>query len=307
MPLVKLQLAIPSPAIRDSLKKVYLSVSDQVAISRNLRYRGPVHFGNNSHAFRVQIDAYSYVAHHSTVITSSIGRYCSVAHNVDMGMGFHVIDQPSTSSSMFNNRLFMYYSGDIPVPNPVFAENGGDTNEITVGNDVWIGAHTRFPKSVTIGHGAVIGTGTVVTKDIPPYAVVVGGGSSGSQRIVRYRFSDEIISDLMDIRWWDYDVPRMVASGIKVPRTKAEDFISFFKNEDREKLIPLSEPWLLVSIPNSDTAYIFPTEPDTFMDFNYVEVDDDGKAIRALFHIDKDLANMRDHMLKSLGEEQKKG
>ena len=43
------------------------------------------------------------------------------------------------------------------------------------------------------------------------------------------------------------------------------------------------------------------------MDFNYVEVDDDGKAIRALFHIDKDLANMRDHMLKSLGEEQKKG
>ena len=75
----------------------------------------------------------------------------------------------------------------------------------------------------------------------------------------------------------------MVAAGLNIPRTKVEDFISFFKNEERENLIRLSEPWRLVCLPDGNTAYIFPTEPDTFMDFNHVEVDDNGQAVRAMF------------------------
>ncbi|MCK0535960.1 MULTISPECIES: CatB-related O-acetyltransferase [unclassified Anaerobiospirillum] len=282
MALVSLKSSIVSPELSRKLSSLHLNLGGQNHISRNLKFRGPVCLFQNVTAFRLQIDAYSYICTGSKAVTCSIGSYCCIAHNVEIGMGRHLFHHPSVSQSLFRNNCFMNYSGNIPDNDPDMAALGGETNEVKIGNDVWIGADVKFPNDVTVGHGAVIGTNTVITKDVPPYAVVVGGGYHSSQRIVKYRFSDEIISDLLDLKWWEYDVPRMVAAGLNIPRTKVEDFISFLKNEERENLIRLSEPWRLVCLPDGNTAYIFPTEPDTFMDFNYVEVDDNGHALSAM-------------------------
>jgi hypothetical protein len=71
-----------------------------------------------------------------------------------------------------------------------------------IGNDVWIGANAVIMRGVTIGDGAVIGAGAVVTKDVPPYAVMVGVPA----KQIRSRFDPEIVDGFREIRWWDFDL-----------------------------------------------------------------------------------------------------
>jgi serine acetyltransferase len=72
---------------------------------------------------------------------------------------------------------------------------------ITIGNDVFIGMNVTVLDGVVIGDGAVIGAGAVVSKNIPPYAVAIGNPI----HILRYRFSPEVISELLMIQWWRFD------------------------------------------------------------------------------------------------------
>jgi chloramphenicol O-acetyltransferase type B len=72
--------------------------------------------------------------------------------------------------------------------------------EIHIGNDVWIGQKAIIFAGVTVGDGACIGAFTIVTKNIPPYSVVVG-----HSRIVRTRFSAEDVEFLLKLKWWDFD------------------------------------------------------------------------------------------------------
>ena len=72
---------------------------------------------------------------------------------------------------------------------------------ITIGNDVWIGDGAFIKNGVTIGDGAIIGARAVVTKDIPPYAIVVGVPA----KILKYRFSEQIIDRLLNTKWWNLD------------------------------------------------------------------------------------------------------
>jgi len=72
--------------------------------------------------------------------------------------------------------------------------------ECVIGNDVWIGCNSTILRGVTIGNGAVIGANSLVNKDVPPYAIVVGSPA----KIIKYRFDEEIIQALLKIKWWDY-------------------------------------------------------------------------------------------------------
>ena len=75
-------------------------------------------------------------------------------------------------------------------------------NHVVIGNDVWVGQNVIITASVSyIGDGAVIGAGAVVTKDVPPYAVVVGVPAT----ILKFRFDDEQIKVLQELKWWDWD------------------------------------------------------------------------------------------------------
>lgn len=112
----------------------------------------------------------------------TIGSYCSIAAGVlFIAAGEHPMSLVST-----------YPFGG--------AARDQTKGPITVGNDVWIGSRAIVLSGVTIGHGAVVGAGSVVTKDVPPYAVVAGNPA----RLIRYRFEPEVIADLLAIRWWDW-------------------------------------------------------------------------------------------------------
>lgn len=77
--------------------------------------------------------------------------------------------------------------------------------DVVVGNDVWVGANAMLASGVTIGDGAVVGSMAMVTRDVPPYAIVGGNPA----RVIRYRFAPEVIEALLQIRWWDWPVEKV--------------------------------------------------------------------------------------------------
>ena len=96
-----------------------------------------------------------------------------------------------------------------------------DTKLTIIGADVWVGARATIVAGVRIGIGAVIGTGSVVTHDVPPYSIVAGVPA----KVVRYRFSEDVIEKLLDSKWWE--LPDTV---IKKAATEFKDPIKFLEN-----------------------------------------------------------------------------
>lgn len=145
--------------------------------------------------FHSTIDDYSYVGDHCRVIHAHIGKFCSIAGDyTQIGMGNHSLDYISTSSifSAKRNGTGISWSD-----NTVFEE----FEEISIGNDVWIGSSVKIMPGVHVGNGAVIGAGAIVTKDVPPYAIVVGVPA----KIIRYRFPEDVIIQLENSKWWELD------------------------------------------------------------------------------------------------------
>jgi virginiamycin A acetyltransferase len=130
---------------------------------------------------------------------TKIGRYCSFAKGMRILNHNHPIDFKSTSP-IFVHPVFGHCKEWLVKFNP-----------LEIGNDVWVGANAVIlPEVSKIGDGAVIGAGAVVTKDVPPYAVVLGNPA----RVVKYRFSEDRIKELLAERWWDRDIDEL-ASDIK--------------------------------------------------------------------------------------------
>ena len=100
---------------------------------------------------------------------------------------------------------------------------------MSIGNDVWIGSDVRIIDGVSIGDGAVVAAGSVVTKDVPPYAIV-GGVSS---KIIRYRFDDATIKQLLELKWWNMHEDWIKENADKF--TSIEAFLESIRNEVTKK------------------------------------------------------------------------
>jgi chloramphenicol O-acetyltransferase type B len=128
-----------------------------------------------------------------------VGSFCSIGSGaafIMAGNQGHRHDWISTFPFYFMNEV------------PAFAGAGngyapaGDT---VIGNDVWIGSEAIVMPGVSIGHGAVIGTRALVTRDVEPYAIV--GGNPG--KVIRKRFGDADIARLLEMAWWDWSDDRL--------------------------------------------------------------------------------------------------
>lgn len=117
------------------------------------------------------------------------GNYCSIAQNVKIFRANHPLNY-FTLHPLFYNPFFGYVKTDQL-----------DRPTLKIGHDVWIGESTIILPSVkTIGNGAVIGAGSIVTKDVPPYSVVAGNPA----KVIKIRFSDEKIKKLEATKWWEW-------------------------------------------------------------------------------------------------------
>ncbi len=139
------------------------------------------------------IGSFTYLNRNILMQNSRIGNYCSIANDVMIGLGAHTLELFSTSPLFYkkNNPLFLKVVQDDLIFN--------EYKEITIEDDVWIGAGSIILDGVKIGYGAVIAAGAVVTKDVPPYAIVAGVPA----RIVKYRIKDDKVREkLLDTKWW---------------------------------------------------------------------------------------------------------
>lgn len=143
---------------------------------------------------KIQMGRYSYVGHDSSIFNTQIGSFCSISDHVFIGGPEHPIDWVSTSPVFQNVKK--RGSG----PSKRFALGVlPEIKQTIIGNDVWIGHNVTIIQGVTVGNGAIVGAGSVVTKDVPPYAIVGGVPA----KIIRYRFDNSIITELLRTSWWD--------------------------------------------------------------------------------------------------------
>lgn len=98
--------------------------------------------------------------------------------------------------------------------------------DIVIGNDVWIGAKSTIMSGIKISDGVVVGAGSTVTKDVPPYAIVAGNPA----KIIKYRFSEDIIEQLLQIKWWEWDENKIKENAMLMWSPNIEIFIKKFKN-----------------------------------------------------------------------------
>lgn len=132
----------------------------------------------------------------------TIGKFCQLAY----GTKFILSDANHQMNGFSAFPFFIF--GKMGEGCPEWAEyelglpNKGDT---VIGNDVWFGHESVIMPAVKVGDGAIIGARAVVTKDVPPYAVVGGNPA----KIIRKRFSDEVIDQLLKIRWWDWSYDKI--------------------------------------------------------------------------------------------------
>lgn len=138
------------------------------------------------------IGRYTYTCYDDEIVNCEIGQFCSISDEVVIGGAEHPIAWVSTSPVFQNVK----HSG----PKRKFSEFDFEGIKKTViGNDVWIGRRAIIKAGVTVGDGVVIGSGSVVTKDIPPYAIVGGVPA----KILKYRFGEETIKELLQSEWWN--------------------------------------------------------------------------------------------------------
>lgn len=157
-----------------------------------------------------------------------IGAFCSIADDVIIfGGGEHRLDWVTT------------YPLRIALNSPGAGQDGHPHTKgrTVIGNDVWIGHGAMVVSGVTVGDGACIGAGAVVSKDVPPYAIVAGNPA----RVVRTRFEPHAIAQLLKIRWWTWPIDKIRAFQSLLCADDIGAFIAAASRAD-DSTLPITNP-----------------------------------------------------------------
>ena len=161
---------------------------------------------------------FSYIANSSNIWNTVIGKYCCIGSNVKCGLGVH----PSNTYVSIHPIFYsLERQSQITFADKQYFE---ESKKNVIGNDVWVGANVIINGGVEIGDGAIIASGSIVTKNVPPYAIVGGVPA----KIIKYRFAEDEIEFLLKYKWWElepkflkknilffHDIKKLLKSNIK--------------------------------------------------------------------------------------------
>lgn len=159
---------------------------------KNITFGKEAYIGGNSQIYGTRLDLGDYTGIENLIVIGSqpvhIGKYCALAGHLTIITSNHILDKPNIQARLQN----LYFQDSMDD-----ARKGG----VTIGNNVWIGLHALILPGVTIGDGAVVGAGSVVTKSVEPFTIVAGNPA----KVIRKRFSEKTIQKLLDDPWWEWD------------------------------------------------------------------------------------------------------
>jgi len=228
----------PSKAIRDILKQLLLDAArPQIAATLDDEQKNHPLWDRYLNCFRKNkaiehpmqtwtppiqhVGRFTYAAPdtHIQSIGTVIGSFCSIGQRVVIGHGKHPKDFLSSSPFFYFDELG-FKTKEMPTYDGFWF-----IEPVTIGNDVWIGDGVWIRNGVTIGDGAILGARAVITKDVPPYAIVAGVPAN----VIGYRFDEKTIQALLDSKWWNLtdDVIRQIPFD---DIQKAVEFLANVKN-----------------------------------------------------------------------------
>lgn len=161
---------------KDCLLRGRITLEQNAHLSRGCQLFGDVHVGEGS----------KFNQHIEVVGELDVGKYCALAPDILFQQKNHEIHKPAMQGRFYGRVL------DSELEHM-------ESGPISIGNDVWIGARSIVLSGVTIGDGAVVGAGSIVTDDVEPYSVVAGVPASQ----IKWRFPEEVREKFMEIEWWE--------------------------------------------------------------------------------------------------------
>ena len=166
--------------------------------------RGPLYLNRHSQV-GPDVDAGKYLGMNEScfIARATIGAFCAIGARTSINPFNHPTDWLSTHEFQYHPKSFdwvdEYNEFERLERTPDMFKN------VTVGNDVWTGHNVNVMAGVNIGDGAVIAAGSVVTKDVPPYAIVAGAPAT----VKRMRFPEKTVQRLLSAKWWDLELPQL--------------------------------------------------------------------------------------------------
>lgn len=175
-----------------------------------------VEIGQGSRVQASRIGDYSYCDRYADIANAEIGKFANIASYVRIGP----TDHPMTGASLHH---FLYrsadYWDDVEPDADFFAHRA--SRRTVIGHDTWLGHACVIRPEVTVGHGAIVGAGAIVTKDVAPYTIVVGNPA----RVMRRRLPEDLAERMMALAWWDWDHARLRGALEDFRRLGAEAFL----------------------------------------------------------------------------------
>lgn len=218
-----------------------LKSGEKLSLSDNVTIEPYTAFLKGLNLFTFGAFSYSW----STLpVDTVVGRYCSIARDVSMMGVHHPIDYISGSSFIYDSNFPIYSTAlsDMEVSDYDYpVKTNRSYGRLVIENNVWIGGGAVLRGGITIGSGSVIGAHTVVTKDVPPFSIVVGNPG----RVIKMRFDEALVERLVASKWWDYAFPEFRS----MPK---EDPARFLDSLDERKANGTIEPFQPLSMTAKD-------------------------------------------------------
>lgn len=187
---------------------------DETSLLKDCSLGEYVEIGANNNIQESTLDSYSYTSENCQIMNCMIKKFVNIASYVRLNPSQHPMLWASQHHIQYRKEMF-----GVGIDDESFFDWRRE-KKVTIGNDVWLGHNVVVMGNVTIGDGAVIGSSSVVTKDIPPFAIAVGNPA----KVIRYRFDEQTIQALQQIAWWDWDYEK-----IKLAIDDFKDIASFIK------------------------------------------------------------------------------